>query len=117
MSLNATIYVVNRYRPTQLSRVDRVDYLWVNVGFWQDKMHTTITFNVGETDAHLKRSVEYGAKVVECKSVKQAIKLILASGVVLNKDSITRRYRYNRTAIRTMMARLNLQEQVTEALA
>ncbi len=115
--MNATIYVVNRYRPTKTSRIDRVDYLWVSVSFWQQKMHTSISFNVGETESSLKRSIEYGAKVVECKSVKQAIKLILASGVVLDRKNIERRYRYNRTAIRTMIDRLNLQEKVFEALA
>jgi hypothetical protein len=120
--MSTTIIVVNRSR-TSTQRVDRVDYIWVSVREWEGRIHSDISFYTGRTQTDLNR---YGPnnegprywkeiKIVEPKSFKGAVKII-RSLMNLDQKNLKKRIRYNRTAIQTMMKRLDLQERIFETL-
>lgn len=120
--MSTTIIVVNRSR-TSTQRVDRVDYIWVSVREWEGRIHSDISFYTGRTQTDLNR---YGPgegvrhwkeiKIVEPKSFKGAVKII-RSLMNLDSKNLKKRIRYNRTAIQSMMRRLDLQERVFETLS
>jgi len=113
-----TIIVVNRSR-TSAQRVDRVDYICASSREWQGKAYASISFYTNKSANELKR---YGqgcwkeVEVIEVKSVRSAVKLLKEKHPLLTADRMKSRVRYNRTAIQTMMKRLELQERLFESM-
>jgi len=111
------LLVINRSR-TRMQRVDRVDYIWACNREWNGVKHLDLSFHTNETTTSLKRYETYGDrfKVVEAKSMRKAISLLKEFAPNLDRKNLQKRIRYNRTAIQSMMRRLDLQERVFEGL-
>jgi hypothetical protein len=111
------ILIVNRSRA-RMQRVDRVDYIWVCNREWQGRKYLDLSFHTNETATSLKRYETYGDrfKVVEAKSMRKVMSILKAFAPNIDSKNLKKRIRYNRTAIQSMMRRLDLQERVHEAL-